>query len=173
MRRYGRLILVLGVQAALLAAVPARQIAARAWGTPVTLVTMPVDPYDLLSGYFVLLAYEVERAAAELPLARELEWGALAWLELQEADPAWTAVALHRTKPRAAAGRVAVRVRWNGGRFEIEGAARLYLPEEKSRRAERLQTGERTARALVDCRVGSDGTVALVRLRIGDETFGG
>ncbi len=54
-------ILALTVQAAILAAVPAKQIYTRLTGKTIFIKTAPVDPYSLLSGYYVVLNYEIAR----------------------------------------------------------------------------------------------------------------
>ena len=55
-----RLLAVIALQAAILAAIPSRQVKARASGVDVTLETAPVDPLDPLSGYHVTLRYRAQ-----------------------------------------------------------------------------------------------------------------
>jgi len=170
MRRYGRLAVVLLVQAGILAAMAGRHAATRAWGTAVTLRTAPVDPFDLLSGYHLVLRYEVESPPERL-LPHGLRDGDRIWLIVRRAEPAWELEAVTRERPEPSADRVALPARWDGWRATIDGAGRIYVPETQRARAERLA---RTAqeRGLVDLRVGGDGTVALLRLRIGGASFG-
>jgi hypothetical protein len=66
---------------------------------------------------------------------------------------------------------VALPARWDGSRATIDGADRVYVPETHRARAEALQR-ENQQRGLVDLRVGSDGTVAVLRLRIGNASLG-
>ncbi len=156
-----RLLLVIAVQAGILAAIPSRQVKARASGTNVTLETVPVDPLDPLSGYFVTLRYRAEEVVAEAPGER----GAPAWLLLERGDPAWRGVACLNSRPEPGPGQVAVRAEVADRRCRIPSAGRFYIPE--ARRAE-VDAALREARAaLVDLRVSADGDVALVRLRAG------
>jgi uncharacterized membrane-anchored protein len=169
-----RLVLVVVVQAAILAAIPLRQVRARMDGTEVTLRTVPVDPYDVLSGYYVTLAYEVER-----PTAAVVEPGSgPGWLVVAPDGEAWRwveccaaarpqhlpdgAVALRVERTGASASR-----RRDGSVCSIPSAGRFYLPE--SRRAEVEAAMRATGgRALVDLKVDGEGNVALLRLRVGE-----
>ncbi|MCZ6786954.1 MAG: GDYXXLXY domain-containing protein [Planctomycetota bacterium] len=166
MARLWPLGIVLVAQVGILAIVPARHVRARVSGTRITLRTVPFDPYDVMSGYYVRLSYEVEEKARRAGL-EDLEKRDLAWIEVRRAEPAWEFVAVTRDRPAGRADTVALPARWTGGRFEIVGARRLYIPESQRERAD-----EAAGRALVDARVGSDGTVALIRMRFGELTFG-
>jgi hypothetical protein len=156
------LAVVLVAQLGILAIVPARHMRARVSGTRVTLRTVPFDPYDVLSGYYVRLRYEVEeKAQAARP--RDLKSRDLVWIEVRHAEPAWEFVGVTRERPTG----VVLPARWTGSRFEIVGARRLYIPESQRKDANNV-----SGRALIDARVGSDGTVALIRMRSGELTFG-
>lgn len=156
-----RLLAVIAVQAAILAAIPSRQVKARAGGTAITLETAPVDPLDPLSGYHVTLRYRAEEVVAEAPGER----GAPAWLLVERGDPAWRGVACLPSRPATGSGQVALRAEVEDRRCRISSAGRFYIPE--ARRAE-VDAALREARAaLVDMRVDADGNVALVRLRAG------
>jgi uncharacterized membrane-anchored protein len=171
--RWWPLGVVLAVQLGVLAIVPARHVRARAFGTPVTLRTRPFDPFDVLSGYYVDLHYEVElRAATALtPAQREsLRQGDLVWVTLRRAEPAWEfeSVALSEPEQKQRDDRVAVPAEYEGvSSLRLVGARRLYVPETQREEADQVR-GE----ALVDARVGPDGTVALLRMRIGGKVFG-
>ena len=170
MRSHGRLAVVLLVQAGILAAMAGRHVAVRTWGTAVTLRTTPVDPYDLMSGYYLVLRYEVEQPPASL-LPKGLRRGDRLWLVVRRGEPAWELAAVARERPEPAADHVALPARWDGSRAAIDGADRVYVPEAQRGRAEQLQR-ENQSRGLVDLRVGSDGTVAVLRLRIGNASLG-
>jgi len=64
-----RLALPLTLQTLLIVALPARNAYVFATGTTVVLQTVPVDPYDLLRGYYQTLSYEVSQVdrLADLP----------------------------------------------------------------------------------------------------------
>jgi len=167
-RSHWRLAVVVLVQAGILGAMAGRHVAVRAWGTAVTLRTVPVDPYDLMSGYYLVLRYEVE-SPPELPAG--LRAGDRVWLVVRRGEPAWELEAVTRERPPAAADRAALAARWNGWRATIEGADRVYIPESQREAADKLSRDARGV-GLVDLRVGSDGTVAVLRLRVGGASFG-
>jgi len=170
-RRHWRFAVVLLVQAAILAAMAGRHAAARAWGTAITLRTAPVDPYDILSGYHLVLTYEVENAPDAL-LPRGLARGDRLWLLVRRAEPAWELEAVARERPGETPDRVALPARWDPWRrAAIEGADRVYIPETERSRAEKLFR-DAGGRGLVDLRVGDDGTIAVLRLRVGGASFG-
>lgn len=166
MRRHWPIAAVLLVQLGILGIVPARHIGARLTGVAVTLRTEPIDPYDILAGYYVTLDYQVEHEAADrlgTPPPHDSVW----WIVVRRADPAWEFVSVGRERPEPAPDTVALKAKWRHGDFEIAGASRLYVPEAKRREANRGRTA-----ALVDMKVGRDGTIALLRMRVGNEVYG-
>lgn len=169
------LVAVLAVQILVVAAVPAPQLVARAVGEEVTLRTSPVDPYDPLAGYYVTLAYEVARGdqheAARTRLEdADLDGDARVWVVVAPDEPAWRLVR-YSLEPEARGEEIALPARWTKSGLRLDGARRFYVPEAKRREvAEALEAVDQ--RALVELRVGPDGTLAPVRLRAGDATFG-
>jgi uncharacterized membrane-anchored protein len=196
MDRRLRFAAVIAVQLAVLAAVPARQVLARARGREITLRTAPVDPFSPFGGYYLTLAYEVERPVAG-KLGPGVANGGLVYVVVQEGKPAWTLVSISREPPAGGPDRAVLRARWRGGpsgsgalepweRATIESAGRFYLPEAKARVLEKAMADEwkrvneipwqereavQRTRMLVDLRVDDDGNVALVRLRYGGLSF--
>lgn len=171
--RWWPLGIVLAVQVGVLSIVPARHLAARGFGTKITLRTRPFDPFDVLSGYYVDLRYEVEMAAAAA-LSEEqrekLREGSEVWVTLRRAEPAWEffSVSLERPTLRNRDDFVAVPAAHDGiSMLRFVGARRLYVPETQRSEAEQVR-----GNALVDARVGRDGTIALLRMRVGGKTFG-
>lgn len=164
--RHLPLAVVLVAQFAVVAAVPARQVAARWTGTPILLETRPVDPYSILAGYYVTLDYEAEWPAKSL-VEPGLAPGERVWLTVERAAPAWRAVSVTRDRPAAAPDRVAIRARWRDPNVEIDGAGRFYLPEARRGRVDAERLGNRRT-GIVEMRVGRDGTPALLKFTIGD-----
>ncbi len=161
-----RVAVVLLAQLAVLAAVPARQVRARLEGELVTLRTGPVDPFDAFAGHYVTLSYEVEQIAPRADAG--LRNGDEAWLTVAQGDPAWSFVSLTRERPAPASGQVSIRVRfrshWQGGGWgEIEGASRFYVTEGRGAAIDAARRGRQPA--LVDLRIGPDGTPSIVALR--------
>jgi len=64
-----------------------------------------------------------------------------------------------------------MRARWTRGRAAIVNAGKLYIAETQRDVVEDA-LGKVSRRALVDLRVGADGDVSVLRLRVGDQTFG-
>ncbi len=171
MRRWLRLAAVLAVQLGILVAVPFRQVLARLHGTTVTLRTAPVDPFDVLAGHYVTLAYEVERVPPHRA-PNDLRPGEQVWLNVARGEPAWTLESVTRERPAPASGRASIRARWRwggeeGGTAELEGAGRFYVTEERGRELDARRWGRRES--LVDLRVGEDGTPAVLDLRAGED----
>jgi uncharacterized membrane-anchored protein len=171
LRRHWPLLAAVGVQAVLLALVPARQVRARLAGTEVTLRTVPVDPYDVLSGYHVTLRYE-----AELPIQGDAgPPGSEAWLLIGRGEEAWRAFSCTAHRPEPRAGEVVLRAELERGvmaastgpRCRIPSAGRFYIPEARRDEVDRAMR-EAGGRALVDVKVSASGDVALLRLRAGD-----
>lgn len=193
-RKTLRVAVAILVQLAILAAIPARQVLARARGREITLRTAPVDPFSPFGGYYMTLAYEVERpSVAMLEPIRNRE---LVYLVVEKGDPAWTLATISGQLPTPAPDRAVLRARWPRGRHDleiqpwmraqIESAGRFYLPEAKARTLEKEMAQEwkrvselpweerehaQRTRMLVDLKADDDGNVALVRLRFGELSF--
>lgn len=164
-RRWGPLVLVLVIQLAILAAIPMRRVQARISGTPVTLRTAPVDPYDVLSGYYVTLAYEAVRQGETAASARDARW-----LVVRRAEPAWEHVAVTAERPATlGADEVAIRLvpPERPRDCRIPSACRFYIPEA---RREQVDAALRASggRGLVEMRVDGEGDVALTAFRVGE-----
>lgn len=166
MARTARVVGVVAFQLAILVAVPARTMRARLSGALVTLRTAPIDPFDVLSGHYVTLAYEVEREGSERGGHLCLRDGDEVWLTVERRDPAWALVDVTPVSPAPASGRVAIRARchtrWGPATLGIDGAQRFYVTEE---RGAALDARRGREPFLVDLRVGADGTPALLRVR--------
>jgi uncharacterized membrane-anchored protein len=166
LRRWGPLAAVVGIQLAILVVIPFRRVEARLRGTEITLRTVPVDPYDVLAGYYVTLRYEVE------PTAADLGGEPYSWLTVVRSEPAWVGAGLFPAQRADASGadtvelRLDPRARARGESCLIPSACRFYIPEA---RRQQVADAMRAAggHALVDMRVDDEGNVALVRLRVG------
>ncbi len=166
--RHGPIAAVIAAQLCMLAAIPMRTLRTRAYGRDVTLWTAPVDPYDVMSGYYVTLAYEVERPRPTESTGAD---DANAWLWLRRGDPAWMRMQADDQQQRIAPDDIYVRARWRRRSTPIYNADRLYLPEADRDRATKLLR-EANGRGLVDLKVGPDGDVSVMRLHVGGATFG-
>ena len=103
MTRGGRLLILLLVQTAVLAAL----IGFRQWtldtGTPVVLAIRPIDPRSLFQGDYVRLSYEISHLRIDrLAGDDDLKRGETVFVDLQPARPAWQATGVWRQRPVAA-----------------------------------------------------------------------
>lgn len=163
-------IAAVAIQALILVGVPARKAITLATGKSAVLKVEPVDPYSVLSGYYVTLAYEISRAAS-FPNGRELSDGDLCYavIEMGE-DGIWKAVSLERELPaNLSDNRAALLGRIQYGRIEY-GIEEFFIPETKRVAiADDLRANPQKAR--VDIKIDSSGHAALERLRIEDRVY--
>lgn len=137
-----RLGLPLLLQSLLIVAVPAQDVVTYATGRTVVLQTAPVDPYDMLRGYYQILGYEVSNVEilATLPggemLADRTAVGNI-YVVLEEpvtaATPptAWTPVRVSRDRPvDLPNNQVALRGQAESWRV-LYGLETYYMPEDQ------------------------------------------
>ena len=158
------------VQVLILVGVPARKAITLATGRSAVLKVEPVDPYSILSGYYVTLGYEISRPE-NFPGAGELSdrERIYALIEMGE-DGIWKPVSLSREMPSDLSDRQAVllgRVRYRQIEYGIE---EFYIPEtQREAIAEDLRTNMDSAR--VEIKIDGGGNAALERLRIQDRVY--
>lgn len=158
------------LQALILLGVPARKAYTRMTGRDVILKVAPVDPYSILSGYYVILGYDISRPT-DFPNAPKFEYDEVIYAIVeQQADGIWKPVGIERELPKnLPTNRAAIRGRWNEGRIEY-GIEEFYIPEEKRTViADDLSKNQTEAR--VDVKVDANGNAALLRLRIQDRVY--
>lgn len=165
-------ILALTVQAAILAAVPAKQIYTRLTGKTILIRTAPVDPYSFLSGYHVILNYEIARPPDWSNIQREYKRGQPVYVVLkQDADETWSAESAHNRRPEdIPADRIVIkgrRGRWRGVEYGVES---YYIPE-KSRQEIEQDLRKNAGKAKVEIKVDHFGNAALIRLHIEDRIY--
>ena len=163
-------ILAVAVQVMILVAVPARRALTLANGKRVVLRVQPVDPYSILSGYYVTLGYEIGRRDAFANSNNFADEGrCYAVLERGE-DGVWKPVSLERELPKALPdNRVALAGRIRYGQIDY-GIEDFYIPESKRREvADDLRNHPNKAR--VEIKVDGSGNPALERLRIEDRVY--
>lgn len=163
-------VLAVAVQLAILAAIPARVIIARSYGTTVALKIRPVDPYDILSGYHMVIRYDISNLKETAGWDDAPRKGHIYVVLTEGSDASWNAVSVHAEMPEdLPAGAVVIkgwRKYW-GVQYGIEN---FYIPEEKRKEiGDDLRDNIDQARAEVA--VGPDGTAALIRLRVGDRVY--
>jgi len=157
-------------QILILIAMPARQAYTRATGRSVILKVQPVDPYNILSGYYVTLSYDIS-SRASFPDAPKLNKGDTVYAVIeQQSDGSWQPVSLNTSLPRNLSPNqvfIEGRALWSTIDYGIE---EFYIPEENRKEIEQaLQKSIDQAR--VEVKVDSGGNAALVRLIVDDRTY--
>jgi uncharacterized membrane-anchored protein len=165
-------VLAVAAQFLILAAVPAQKIYTRATGRSVMLKIRPVDPYDMLSGYYVRLNYEIA-SPGSFANPDKVYNGELVYAILErQADGEWRPVSLSKSYPaNMPENRIAIRGRGDISWSRVEyGIEEFFIPEDK--RAE-IEEGLRKNhdQARVEIKVDSKGDAAIVRLLIGDRVY--
>ncbi len=159
-------------------------IAMRQWtlntGTSVILETVPIDPRSLFSGDYVRLNYKISNIRVdEISGDKEFKRHDCVYVLLKEGDPYWQPLSIHRNKPVAPPGHVAIKgeviylndVIWNQETQKSEkvkniniryGIESYFVPEGEGRGLERPKEGEKvTIRVAVD-RYGNAGIKSLL-----------
>jgi uncharacterized membrane-anchored protein len=163
-------ILAVAAQFLILAAVPAQKIYTRATGRSVMLKIRLVDPYNVLSGYYVTLNYEIANPGAFANSDGAYNGERVYAILERRADGVWHPVSLSKSYPaNLPENRIAIRGRHSYSRIEY-GIDEFFIPEDK--RAE-IEEGLRKNhdQARVEINVDSKGDAALVRLLIGDRVY--
>ncbi len=163
--------LALAVQLLILLAVPAQKMYTRATGRDVVLKVMPVDPYSLLSGYYVTLAYEINDRTAFPNHEQFNAYDAMVYAIVERGDDGvWHPVALANALPAGLPPtQTALRGRINYGRI-VYSIEEFYIPESK-RAVIADDLRQHPAAARVDVKVDERGNAALVRLRIEERVY--
>ena len=163
-------IAAVAIQVLILVGVPARKAVTLATGKSTVLKVQPVDPYSILSGYYVTLAFEISRIE-DFPNARGFSNGDRCYAVIEEGeDGTWKPVSLERELPtNLPDNRAALLGRVKYLRIEY-GIEELFIPETKRGAiADDLRANQDKAR--VDVKVDSSGHAALERLRIEDRVY--
>jgi len=160
-------------QFVILAVAPAEKIMIRAEGRVVTLRTRPVDPYDVLRGYYMTLSYEVSEPPGFS--AKDEERGARKYTVIAAGeDGVWSAVSCGYEPPaELAEGQALLKGRVTLSRRDgpiVYGIEKYFVPEETRREIEDAIRGQQQ-RIRVDVAVDSDGDAAVLRLHVGDKVY--
>ncbi|HWN99217.1 MAG TPA: GDYXXLXY domain-containing protein [Blastocatellia bacterium] len=158
------------VQVLILVGVPARKAITLATGKSAVLKVQPVDPYSILSGYYVTLSFEISQVRT-FPDAPEFSDGESCYAVIERGeDGIWKPVSLeHELPENLPENRAAVLGRVNYGRIEY-GIEQFFIPETKRDAvADDLRANRDNAR--VEIRIDGGGHAALERLRIEDRVY--
>ncbi|MEK6300858.1 MAG: GDYXXLXY domain-containing protein [Acidobacteriota bacterium] len=158
------------VQLLILVGVPARKAITLATGRSAVLKVQPVDPYSILSGYYVTLGFEISRVTA-FPNAPEFSNGDVCYAVIEKGeDGVWKPISLERELPKnLPENRAALRGRVKYGGIEY-GIEDFYIPEtQRGPIEDDLRTNRDKAR--VEIKIDGSGNAALERLRIEDRIY--
>ena len=155
MKRLIALALVVALQTAALAAMVVNKQWTLITGTPVVLKTEPIDPRSLFRGDYVRLNYAISVLEKEkFPNIADFRKHDSIHILLRQGETWWEPVSIHKERPEAPEGQVAIRGevmgnwgRWRDGeqvpglnvRFGIEN---YFVPEGEGMALERPADGE-------------------------------
>lgn len=161
----------LALQLAIIGAIPARKVMTIARGREITLKVQPIDPYSIMSGYYVVLSYRISRDSS-FPTPPELLPGSPCYAVVEKDEEGfWNPVELSKELPTYLPRNRAVL----SGTFEQGGTIRygienFYIPE--TRRSEIADDLRRNPdKAVVDVSVDESGGAVLRRLRIENRIY--
>jgi uncharacterized membrane-anchored protein len=181
--------LALGVQLLLLSSVPAKAIYTLNSGTTVFLQTAPVDPVDLLRGYYQTLGYEISSSntLAKLPggeLKRSLPNGqeVFVTLTLPTGGKAQAAQPIDRVASEA----IAASLKYPGSlpantvvlrgiidhsqvKYDLE---QFYMPEQQQAKVNQdIDRARQSKSLLMETKIGQDGRAIPVAIWVGDKSY--
>jgi uncharacterized membrane-anchored protein len=189
---FGRLAVPLFLQLLLIGSISAQSIYTLATGTTVVLKTMPVDPYDLLRGYYQTLSYDISSfdtlknlsgwdSLKRQPGSTNLDRDRQVYVTLVKTTPttitpqAWQPVAIGSQLPaNLSAAKIAIRGVSNGNNV-IYGLETYYMPEERKDsvnediNAARSNGGRRNL--LVEVKVDNRGIATPVSLWVSSKQY--
>ncbi len=157
------------VQLLILVAVPAQKIRIRVTGRTVMLKTAPVDPYSIMSGYYVTLGYEISSPEVSTEWRKWPE-GSTVWVVLKT-DPngIWNARSVHDKPPSVPDDCIIIKGKISSGRIEY-GIESYFIPESAREKVARdLRENPRAAK--IEAKVDSGGNAAIIKLMIEDRVY--
>jgi uncharacterized membrane-anchored protein len=164
-------VLAVLVQVIILTAIPAKQVSAKLAGKLITIKTAPVDPYDFLSGYHVVLNYEISSPPGLGELKQEHRKNFPVYVVLKEgSDSIWYAESIHKTWPKDIPdGCIIIKGKWTYSRINY-GIESYFIPEKHRREIEEdLRRNARQAKAQV--KIDRFGNAALIRLLVDNKVY--
>jgi uncharacterized membrane-anchored protein len=162
-------VIAVAAQLLILAAVPAQKIHTLTTGKTILLKTAPVDPYSIMSGYHVILGYEISNPKVSTDWEKWSE-GKPVWVMLK-ADPngIWNAVSVHDRQPPVPSDCVVIKGKRGHWRIEY-GIEAYFIPEEsRDKVTQDLRRNSKEAKAEV--KVDSSGNAAITKLIIQDRVY--
>lgn len=189
----GRLAVPLFLQSLLICSIPFQSIYALATGTTVILKTMPVDPYDLLRGYYQTLSYDISsfNTLRKLPGWAELNrdrgqdtininqqvYVTLSKITATNSQTpvAWQPIAIgDKLSVDLSADKIAIKGTSNGSSI-VYGLETYYMPEDRkdsvNRDINQAQSSGGKRNLLVEIKVDNRGLATPVSLWVGSKQY--
>ena len=189
----GRLAVPLLLQSLLICSIPFQSIYTLATGTTVILKTMPVDPYDLLRGYYQTLSYDISsfdtlrKLSGWAQLNRKLEQDTIdrnqqvyvTLAKVPTANPqapqAWQPLAIGNKFPvDLSADKIAIKGTSNGSSI-IYGLETYYMPEDRkddvNKDINQARSSDGKRNLLVEIKVDNRGLATPVSLWVGSKQY--
>jgi uncharacterized membrane-anchored protein len=189
----GRLAVPLLLQSLLICSIPFQSIYALATGTTVILKTMPVDPYDLLRGYYQTLSYDISsfNTLKKLPgwadLNHKQDRGIIdrnrqvyiTLTKIPATNPqtpaAWQPIAIDEKLPvDLSPDKIAIKGTSNGSSI-IYGLETYYMPEDRkddvNKDINQAQSSGGKRNLLVEIKVDNRGLATPVSLWVGSKQY--
>ena len=189
---FARLAVPLLLQSLLICSISAQSIYALATGTTVVLKTVPIDPYDLLRGYYQTLSYDIssfntlnklpgweklprQKGSANLDRDRQVY---VTLVKTNQTDPnpqAWKPIAIDSQLPaNLSTEKIAIRGVSNGNSV-IYGLETYYMPEDRkdgvNADINSTRSGSSSRNLLVEVKVDNRGLATPVGLWVGDKQY--
>jgi uncharacterized membrane-anchored protein len=187
-----RLAVPLVLQSLLICSISAQSIYALATGTTVVLKTMPVDPYDLLRGYYQTLSYDIssfntlnklpgweklprQKGSANLDRDRQVYVTLVKTNPIATTPQAWKPIAIDSQLPaNLSTEKIAIRGVSNGNSI-IYGLETYYMPEDRkdgvNADIDSTRSGSGSRNLLVEVKVDNRGLATPVGLWVGDKQY--
>ncbi|MBN8588817.1 MAG: GDYXXLXY domain-containing protein [Rhodothermia bacterium] len=170
MRKVFPFMVIVLVQVVILALVPARTLITQATGEEIALPLAPIDPYDMWSGYYVILNYDISRpdlAPSKIPFQE----GETVWAVVKrDSVGSFRLARFEKTKSqtlKADERQLEGVFRDNAIRYGIEA---YFIPEARRVEIEQDVTKNREKTRMIVA-VTKDGKAAVKRMIVGSRTY--
>ncbi len=183
-----RFLIPLLIQAGLILAIPAQPVYTYLTGRTVILQTVPVDPYNILTGYYQILRYDISRedTLKKLPGSQDLFKNEKSfYVILQEEKSnrqgipqAWKPVRLSKTLPNSLPdNQVALKGKYRYGSVEY-GLEKYNIPEDQRNQInENISQASRNATQpdkqpiVVEVRIDSQGKAVPISMWVKEQNY--
>lgn len=160
-------------QIAIMAVSPVDKMMIRSSGRVITLETRPVDPYDVMRGYYVTLHYRISEPPGYSKNAPR-NGDTVYVLLKRDDDGIWNAQeALFEFPDEVGEDQVVIKGWVPDSRWRdpiLFGIEKYFVPEDMGAEIEAAMR-DRTGRILVEVAVDEKGNAALLRLKVGETTY--